>query len=120
MEKEQSGGPNHKDILEMDTLIQLNLAFMQELLESQCKNQEKTNSSHDKGFQKLPSAIQAFLLAVGSRDLETPCMQITNTGMELLKMTNKNAIDELTRLWLPSFVNQFFVDTVQGQIVLVH
>jgi hypothetical protein len=25
-------------------------------------------------------------------------MQITNTGMELLKMTNKNAIDELTRL----------------------
>jgi hypothetical protein len=78
-------------------MIQSNMAMMQELIESHRNIQGKSNSS-DKGFQKLPSAIQAFLLAVGSQDLETPCQRITNTGMELLKMPNKHAIDELSRL----------------------
>jgi hypothetical protein len=71
---------------------------MQELIESQRKIQDKTEASGDKGFQKLPSALKAFLLAVGSQDLESPCNKISSKGLELLKMSNKHAIDELSRL----------------------
>jgi hypothetical protein len=98
MDKAQQGEPNIQENLGKDVILQSNMAIMQELIESQHKNQDRSSSSQDKGFQKLPSAIQAFLLAVGSHDLETPCHQITKTGLELLKMSNKNAIDELTRL----------------------
>jgi hypothetical protein len=81
-----------------DLIIQSNLAVMQELIESQRKSQDKTEASGDKGFQKLPSALKAFLLAVGSQDLESPCTKISSKGLELLKMPNKHAIDELSRL----------------------
>jgi hypothetical protein len=79
-------------------LLQSNVAIMQELIESRRNGIEKTSSSSEKGFQKLPNAIQSFLLAVGSSDLVNPCEKITDTGLQLLKMSNKNAIDELSRL----------------------
>jgi len=81
-----------------DMMIQSNVAIMQELIESRRITQENNNSSGKKGFQKLPSAIQAFLLAVGSHDLENPIESITKTGLELLKMSQKHAVDELSRL----------------------
>jgi hypothetical protein len=64
---------NNKDDTTSEFLLQSNVAIMQELIESR-KNgiTERTSSSSEKGFQKLPIAIQSFLLAVGSLDLETP------------------------------------------------
>lgn len=94
-----AGRSNNTSDSGKDHIIQSNLAIMQELIKSQRKNQDMTHSSSDKGFQKLPSAIQAFLLAVGSQDLESSCEHITKTGLELLKMLNKrNAIYKLSRL----------------------
>lgn len=80
-----------------DFIIQSNVAVMQELLESRRQLQEKTNPSNDKGFQKLSAATQAFLLAVGTHDFVHQVESIASSGLELLKMTQKHAIDELAR-----------------------
>jgi hypothetical protein len=89
---------NNRDDTTTEFLLQTNVAIMQELLESRKNSTEKMSLSSEKGFQKLPNAIQSFLLAVGTLDLENPCEKITETGLQLLKMSNKNAIDELSRL----------------------
>jgi len=84
-----AGGSNDKHKARKDLIIQSNMAIMQELIESQRKTQEKSSSLNEKGFQKLSLAIQSFLLAVGSQDLESNCNKITDTGLlELLKMSN--------------------------------
>jgi hypothetical protein len=92
----QSASTHNKEDTTSEFLLQSNVAIMQELLESRKNGSaERTNSSSEKGFQKLPIAIQSFLLAVGSLDLETPIGKITDTGLQLLKMSNKNAMSYL-------------------------
>jgi hypothetical protein len=59
---------------------------------------ERSQSSSDKGFTKLPIDLQNFLLAVATPDLENPADAIANPGLELLKMSQKNAILALSRL----------------------
>lgn len=59
---------------------------------------DRAQTSSDKGFSKLPSDIQHFLLAVATLDLENPAEVIANPGLELLKMSQKNAILSLSRL----------------------
>lgn len=72
-------------------------AVLQELSENRREENEKS-SSQEKGFNKLPCDIQSFLLAVGTQDLETPTDALPQTGLDLLKLSQKNAVTSLTRL----------------------
>jgi len=86
---------------EPESLVQSNIAFlMQEILESKrANNQDQIGTtSREKGFSKLSSATRAFLLAIGTLDLENPTNALKSTGLELLKMSQKHATDELSRL----------------------
>jgi hypothetical protein len=89
---------NNNNTADRDLLLQSNVAIIQELIENWRTIQENNGTgASEKGFQKLSSGTQAFLLAIGSKDLETSRKSITHTGLELLKMTQKHAADELGR-----------------------
>jgi hypothetical protein len=79
--------------------IERNTIAIQELTEARREAEgDKSQNSSEKGFNKLPSDIQNFLLAIASTDLENPAEAIANSGLDLLKMSQKNAISSLARL----------------------
>jgi hypothetical protein len=73
------------------------VAVLQELSENRREENEKS-LSQEKGFNKLPCDIQSFLLAVGTQDLKTPTEALPQTGLDLLKLSQKNAVTSLTCL----------------------
>jgi hypothetical protein len=79
--------------------IERHTAAIQEMAESR-KDQdaEKAALINDKGFNKLPNDIQSFLLALASNDLENPAESISQTGLDMLKLSQKNSIVALSRL----------------------
>jgi hypothetical protein len=77
--------------------IERTAAILQEINDNRREDSEKS-SSQEKGFNKLPNDIQAFLLAVGSTDLDAPVETLPQSGLDLLKMTQKNAATSLSRL----------------------
>jgi hypothetical protein len=79
-------------------IFERNTAAIQELAENRKVEAERTALSNEKGFHKLPQDMQDFLLAVGSQDLENPVDVIGQSGLDLLKMTQKNAIASLSKL----------------------
>jgi hypothetical protein len=79
--------------------IERNTAAIQELTESRRETEaDRTQSASDKGFNKLPMDLQNFLLAAATLDLENPADSIAQTGLELIKMSQKNAILSLSRM----------------------
>jgi hypothetical protein len=79
--------------------IERNTVAIQELTESHRERESDRNqTSSDKGFNKLPTDLQNFLLAAASRDLENPADSIANSGLELLRMSQKTSILSLSRL----------------------
>lgn len=67
-------------------------AAIQELAESKCESgSERSSSSSEKGFSKLPGVIQKFLLAMASTDLEEPAIELPKSGLDMLNMSQKHA-----------------------------
>jgi hypothetical protein len=72
-------------------------AMLQEMSDNR-RTENENASSTEKGFNKLPLDIQQFLLAIGSHDLEHPADSIPQSGLDLLKLNQKNAATSLSRL----------------------
>lgn len=72
----------------LSTIERNTAAIQEELTESHReKEAERNQNSSDKGFNKLPTDLQNFLLSAASVDLETSAESIANSGLELIKMS---------------------------------
>lgn len=82
----------------LGSILERNIATMQELHETRREAESDRANPDDKGFAKLPEDVKNFLLAVASDDLENPAISIAKSGLDLLKLSQKNSITALSRL----------------------
>jgi hypothetical protein len=71
-------------------------AVLQEMSDNRRDDIER-GTTQEKGFNKLSTDRQAFLLAVGSQDMENPLEILSQSGLDLLKLSQKNAATSLLR-----------------------
>jgi hypothetical protein len=89
---------NHS--MTIDSKLSRQIAAVQELTESKRDDSgvERSSSSSEKGFLKLPTITQKFLLAIASEDLENPAMELPKSGLDMLNMSQKHAAITLPNL----------------------